>query len=288
MAISSAAMTEESAGGNLLKSRLEASRKVLLEKLGSLKPEIGIILGSGLGPLADHIQDALYIPFEEVPYMKTATASSHVGRFVCGTLSGKNVIAMQGRLHGYEGNEAWEVAYPVWLMHLLGVKILITTNAAGAINESYQVGDFCLMQDHINLTGRNPIVGTDPDGFAPRFVPMKDAYDPALRQVAKAVADELSISIQEGIYLGLLGPSFETPAEIRAFRVLEADTVAMSVVEEVIAARHVGIKVLGISLVSNMACGIEGASPCDDEVLDVAKSKEADFVALIKGIVSRL
>lgn len=288
MAISSAAMTEESAGGNLLKSRLEASQKVLLEKLGSLKPEIGVILGSGLGPLADHIQDALYIPFEEVPYMKTATASSHVGRFVCGTLSGKNVIAMQGRLHGYEGNEAWEVAYPVWLMHLLGVKILITTNAAGAINESYQVGDFCLMQDHINLTGRNPIAGTDPDGLAPRFVPMKDAYDPALRQIAKAVADDLSISIQEGIYLGLLGPSFETPAEIRAFRVLGADTVAMSVVEEVIAARHVGIKVLGISLVSNMACGIEGASPCDDEVLDVAKSKEADFVALIKGVVSRL
>ena len=238
--------------------------------------------------MADHIQDALYIPFEEVPYMKTATASSHVGRFVCGTLSGKNVVAMQGRLHGYEGNEAWEVAYPVWLMHLLGVKILITTNAAGAINESYQVGDFCLMQDHINLTGRNPIVGTDPDGLAPRFVPMKDAYDPALRQIAKAVANDLSISIQEGIYLGLLGPSFETPAEIRAFRVLGADTVAMSVVEEVIAARHVGIKVLGISLVSNMACGIEGASPCDDEVLDVAKSKEADFVALIKGIVSRL
>lgn len=288
MAISSAAMMEESAGGNLLKSRLEASQKVLLEKLGTLKPEIGIILGSGLGPLADHIQDALYIPFEEVPYMKTATASSHVGRFVCGTLSGKNVVAMQGRLHGYEGNEAWEVAYPVWLMHLLGVKILITTNAAGAINESYQVGDFCLMQDHINLTGRNPIVGTDPDGLAPRFVPMKDAYDPALRQIAKAVADDLSISIQEGIYLGLLGPSFETPAEIRAFRVLGADTVAMSVVEEVIAARHVGIKVLGISLVSNMACGIEGASPCDDEVLDVAKSKEADFVALIKGVVSRL
>lgn len=288
MVISSAAMTEESAGGNLLKSRLEASQKVLLEKLGSLKPEIGIILGSGLGPLADHIQDALYIPFEEVPYMKTATASSHVGRFVCGTLSGKNVIAMQGRLHGYEGNEAWEVAYPVWLMCLLGVKILITTNAAGAINESYQVGDFCLIQDHINLTGRNPIVGTDPDGLAPRFVPLKDAYDPALRQIAKAVADDLSISIQEGIYLGLLGPSFETPAEIRAFRVLGADTVAMSVVEEVIAARHVGIKVLGISLVSNMACGIEGASPCDDEVLDVAKSKEADFVSLIKGIVSRL
>lgn len=288
MAISSVAMTEESAGDNLLKSRLEASKKVLLEKLGSLKPEIGIILGSGLGPLADHIQNALYIPFEEVPYMKTATASSHVGRFVCGTLSGKNVIAMQGRLHGYEGNEAWEVAYPVWLMHLLGVKILITTNAAGAINESYQVGDFCLMQDHINLTGRNPIVGTDPDKIAPRFIPTKDAYDPVLRQIAKAVADDLSISIQEGIYLGLLGPSFETPAEIRAFRVLGADTVAMSVVEEVIAARHVGIKVLGISLVSNMACGIEGASPCDDEVLDVAKSKEADFVSLIKGIVSRL
>lgn len=273
---------------NVLDARLDESCHVLQEKLQGRMPRVGIILGSGLGPLAEDIQDAVYVPFAEVPFMKTSTASSHVGRFVCGTFAEKCVIAMQGRLHGYEGNEAWEVAYPVWLMQRLGVSILITTNAAGAINESFNVGDFCLMEDHINLTGRNPIVGTDPDGIAPRFVPMKDAYDPELRSVAKLVAQKRGIALQEGVYLGLLGPSFETPAEIRAFRILGADTVAMSVVEEVIAARHVGMRVLGISLVSNMACGIEGASPNDDEVLDVAKTRETDFISLVEGIVSKI
>lgn len=281
-------MNPDSNAHNVLDARLNESCHVLQEKLQGRMPSVGIILGSGLGPLAEVIQDAVYIPFAEVPFMKTSTASSHAGRFVCGMFAGKCVIAMQGRLHGYEGNEAWEVAYPVWLMQRLGVSILITTNAAGAINESFNVGDFCLMEDHINLTGRNPIVGTDPDGIAPRFVPMKDAYDPKLRSVAKAVAQKRGIALQEGVYLGLLGPSFETPAEIRAFRVLGADTVAMSVVEEVIAARHVGMRVLGISLVSNMACGIEGASPNDDEVLDVAKTREADFISLIEGIVSEI
>ena len=273
---------------NVLDARLDESCHVLQEKLQGRMPRVGIILGSGLGPLAEDIQDAVYVPFAEVPFMKTSTASSHVGRFVCGTFAEKCVIAMQGRLHGYEGNEAWEVAYPVWLMQRLGVSILITTNAAGAINESFNVGDFCLMEDHINLTGRNPIVGTDPDGIAPRFVPMKDAYDPELRSVARLVAQKRGIALQEGVYLGLLGPSFETPAEIRAFRILGADTVAMSVVEEVIAARHVGMRVLGISLVSNMACGIEGASPNDDEVLDVAKTRETDFISLVEGIVSKI
>ena len=273
---------------NVLDARLNESCHVLQEKLQGRMPTVGIILGSGLGPLAEDIQDAVYVPFAEVPFMKTSTASSHVGRFVCGTFAEKCVIAMQGRLHGYEGNEAWEVAYPVWLMQRLGVSILITTNAAGAINESFNVGDFCLMEDHINLTGRNPIVGTDPNGIAPRFIPMKDAYDPELRSVAKSVAQKRGITLQEGVYLGLLGPSFETPAEIRAFRILGADTVAMSVVEEVIAARHVGMRVLGISLVSNMACGIEGASPNDDEVLDVAKTRETDFISLVEGIVSKI
>lgn len=281
-------MNSDSNAHNVLDARLNESCHVLQEKLQGRMPRVGIILGSGLGPLAEDIQDAVYVPFAEVPFMKTSTASSHVGRFVCGTFAEKCVIAMQGRLHGYEGNEAWEVAYPVWLMQRLGVSILITTNAAGAINESFNVGDFCLMEDHINLTGRNPIVGTDPDGIAPRFVPMKDAYDPELRSVAKLVAQKRGIALQEGVYLGLLGPSFETPAEIRAFRILGADTVAMSVVEEVIAARHVGMRVLGISLVSNMACGIEGASPNDDEVLDVAKTREVDFISLVEGIVSEI
>ena len=272
----------------VLETHLSESLAVLNKCLEGRKPTIGIILGSGLGPLAERIQDAVYIPFGDIPYMKTSTASSHVGRFVCGTLAGTCVLAMQGRLHGYEGNTAQEVAYPVWLMHQAGVQMLITTNAAGAINESYNVGDFCIMEDHINLTGRNPIVGVEPNLMASRFVPMKDAYDPELRALAREVAYNLDIRVQEGVYLGLLGPSFETPAEIRAFRVLGADTVAMSVVEEVIAARHVGIRVLGMSLVSNMACGVEGASPNDDEVLDVAKTREEDFCALVEGIVEQL
>ena len=273
---------------NELVAALAQSCAVLKEKLGERAPEVGIILGSGLGPLAEQIEDPVFIPFAEVPYMKTSTATSHVGRFVAGTLSGRQVIAMQGRLHGYEGYSAREVAYPVWLMHEIGVGTLITTNAAGAINESYHVGDFCVMSDHINFTGRNPVVGTEPDGLSFRFFSMLDAYDPGLRALARKVADELDIRVQEGIYLGLLGPSFETPAEIRAFRAWGADTVAMSVVEEVIAARHVGMRVLGMSLVSNMACGVSGADPDDVEVFDVATRRGEDFRRLISAIVERV
>lgn len=273
---------------NVLKEHLAESAAVLRERLGDRAPEVGIILGSGLGPLAERIEDAAFVPFGEVPHMKTSTATSHVGRFVCGRLGGRMVIAMQGRLHGYEGNSAQEVAYPVWLMHELGVGALITTNAAGAINESYQVGDFCVMADHLNFTGRNPVAGTEPDGIAFRFFSMLDAYDPALRSLAHAVAEEAGIRVQEGVYLGLLGPSFETPAEIRAFRGWGADTVAMSVVEEVIAARHVGMRVLGVSLVTNMACGVEGASPNDVEVLEVAAARGEDFCRLITGVIERM
>lgn len=271
-----------------LKEKLEESRAVLEEKLAGRRPEVAVILGSGLGPLAERVEDAVFVPFGEVPHMKRSTATSHVGRFVCGSLGGKCVIVMQGRLHGYEGNTPQEVAYPVWLMHLLGAETLVTTNAAGAINASYRVGDFCIMSDHINFTGRNPIVGTEPDEVAFRFFSMYEAYDPVLRKLAHEVASDLGIRVQEGVYLGLLGPSFETPAEIRAFRAWGADTVAMSVVEEVIAARHVGMRVFGMSLVSNMACGVEDASPNDTEVLAVAKNREADFARLVAGIVERM
>lgn len=273
---------------NELTSHLAESAAVMRSALGSRAPRVGIILGSGLGPLADCIEDAAFVSFGEVPHMKTSTATGHVGRFVAGELGGKQVLCMQGRLHGYEGNTACEVAYPVWLMHELGVEVLITTNAAGAINEAYQVGDFCIMSDHINFTGRNPVVGTEPDGLAFRFFSMLDAYDPKLRELAREVACDLDIRVQEGVYLGLLGPSFETPAEIRAFRAWGADTVAMSVCEEVIAARHVGMRVLGMSLCSNMACGVEGASPSDVEVFEVAAQRGPDFCRLVTGIVERL
>lgn len=267
---------------------LPESAKVVEKWLGNRDPKIGIILGSGLGPLAEKIKDAKYLPFAEVPHMKTSTASGHVGRFVSGELGGKQVLCMQGRLHGYEGNTAQEVAYPIWLMHYVGIKVLITTNAAGAINTLYNVGDFCIMSDHINFTGRNPVAGLEPDRLAMRFFSMADCYDPELRELAKNSAKDFSIPVQEGVYLGLLGPSFETPAEIRAFRSWGADTVAMSVCEEVIAARHVGMRVLGISLCSNMACGIDGASPSDEEVFEVAKLAEGNFCKLIEEIIRRM
>ena len=273
------------ASENVLKENLHESASRLHALLAGRQPEVGIILGSGLGPLAERVEDAVVVPFASIPHMKRSTATSHKGQFVCGMLAGKCVLVMQGRLHGYEGYTPQEVAFPVWIMHELGVGTLITTNAAGAINESYSVGDFCIMSDHINFTGRNPVEGQDPDGIAFRFFSMKDAYDPALRALAHRVADENGISVQEGVYLGLLGPSFETPAEIRMFGAWGADTVAMSVVEEVIAARHVGMRVLGISLCSNMACGVKGASPSDEEVFEVAKRRESDFYRLVTEIV---
>jgi len=271
----------------LLENIREASYhlKVLLE---GRNPRIGIVLGSGLGPLAEQVEDPVVIPFDDVPHMKRATAMSHKGQIVCGTLAGKCVLVMQGRLHGYEGNTAQEVAFPVWVMHEMGIDTLITTNAAGAINETYEVGDFCVMSDHINFTGRNPVEGSEPDGIAFRFFSMLDAYDPELRAIALACAKEEGVSVREGVYLGLLGPSFETPAEIRAFRAWGADTVAMSVCEETIAARHVGMRVLGISLVSNMACGIEGASPNDEEVFEVAMRRLPDFCRLVTRIVESI
>ncbi len=273
---------------NALMRMLEESQAALEERLGGFRPEVALVLGSGLGPLAERIEDVVAVPFAEVPHMKASTASSHVGRFVAGMLGGKRVLCMQGRLHGYEGNTAQEVAYPIWLMSRFGAATLITTNAAGAVNEGYAVGDFCIMADHINFTGRNPVAGAEPDGIANRFFSMYEAYDPALRAMGMQIGRELGLPVHEGVYLGLLGPSFETAAEIRAFRGWGADTVAMSVCEEVIAARHVGMRVLGMSLVTNMACGVEGADPDDEEVLEVASQREADFCRLIQELLARL
>ncbi len=273
---------------NVLDAHLTSSVALLEQRLAGRKPTVGLILGSGLNSLANDIEDAVCVPFAEVPHMKTSTATGHVGQFVCGLLGGVCVLAMQGRLHGYEGNTAQEVAYPVWIMQRLGAQTLITTNAAGALNEDFHVGDFCIMSDMINFTGRNPIASLEAAALADRFVNMKDAFDPELRSLAHRVANTNKLRVQEGIYLGALGPSFETPAEIRMFRSWGADTVAMSVIEEVIAARHVGMRVLGISLISNMGCGIQGASPSDEEVHNTAKTRESDFARLITGILEEL
>ena len=272
---------------NLLEC-LDEALAYMKDALGEKKPEIALILGSGLNPCAEEIEDATLIPFGDVPHMCVSTAYGHVGRFVCGNLGGKCVLAMQGRLHAYEGYTSLQVAFPVWLMAKLGVKILITTNAAGGINESYTPGEFCIMSDQINFTGRNPTANPASAKLTQRFFSMTDAFDPALRQVAKDVAAKTNVAVQEGVYLGLLGCSFETPAEIRAFRVWGADTVAMSVCEEVIAARQMDVRVMGISLVSNKAAGVEGASPNGEEVMEIARLAEGNFSRLIKGIVAEL
>lgn len=282
------------ASENVLAKQLDEAASYLRSIIGARSLDVGIVLGSGLNPLADEIDDALVVPFKDVPHMQVSTAEGHRSQFVFGTLQGKSVVAMQGRLHAYEGYSSIQIAFPIWLMQRLGVPVLITTNAAGGINETYHEGDFCVMGDHINFMGRNPIANADAAGLSERFFSMTDCYDPKLRKLALRVAAERGIAAHEGVYLGLLGPSFETPAEIRAFRVMGADTVAMSVVEEVIAARHVGMRVLGISLVSNMAAGIGavdgvgGVSPTGEEVMVLAKTREKQFELLIRGIVEAL
>ena len=273
---------------NELHHNLLLSEEILRTYLQRRNPQIALILGSGLNALAQQLKNPLAIPFEDIPFMKKSTAEGHVGQFVCGQLSGVEILCMQGRLHGYEGNTAQEVAYPVWLMNYLGIETLITTNAAGAVNEEFCVGDFCVMSDQINFTGRNPIAELGPAKIAERFFSMNDAFDFNLRKIACKIADQLDIRLHEGIYLGLLGPSFETPAEIRMFRTWGADTLAMSVVEEVIAARHVGMKVLGISLITNMAAGIKSSSPNGEEVLEVGKQSENTFLRLMSGIIREL
>lgn len=270
--------------------RLEEAASVLGNFIADRKPAFAVILGSGLNFYADRLEDKKVLPYQDIPHMPCSTVQEHVGRFVLGRVPGTDtdILAMQGRVHAYEGYESTQVAFPVWLMNRVGVDLILTTNAAGAINPNYRVGDFCLMRDQINLTGRNPLVGQDPHALGNRFVPMLDAFDPDLRRAMMDSASESGVCVHEGVYIGLLGPSFETPAEIRAFGLLGADTVAMSVVEEVIAARHMGMKVVGMSLITNMACGVEGGDPHPGDILSAAQLAEERFTALMRGFVSRL
>ncbi len=263
-----------------LDSCLTESLETIQEYLEDRVPKLGVILGMGLGSVADSLENAVRIPFSDIPHMKRCSVIGHMGQFVCGSLDGVCVLAMQGRLHGYEGYTAPEVAYPVWLMGRLGVKTLVSTYSVRRLRDDLSVGDLCLTTDHINLTGRNPLVGHDPNRFARRFVSLDEAYSPRLRLVAQRVAAERGFSLKEGIYLAVPGPSLETPAEMRAFSLMGASTVGVSSIEEVIAARHVGIEVLGISLV----CGAAGSFATADEVSAVGKSRYLDLFDLLKSI----
>lgn len=260
------------------------------ELLSGRQPVCGLILGSGLNFYADTLEQQEILPYKELPHMKVSTATGHKGRFVLGRVPGTEVwvLCMQGRLHGYEGVSAQDVALPVWAMQAAGIDTLVTTNAVGALNPAFEVGSFCVMSDHINFTGRNPIAHPEGNLIVERFVPMLDAHDPQMRALLLDIAEREGVDVNEGVYLGLMGPNFETPAEVRLFASWGADTVAMSVVEEVIAARHVGMRVLGLSLVSNKACGIEGSDPNSDEVMDVAEKVKPEFTALMNGFLCEL
>lgn len=254
----------------------------------SEKPTIGLVLGSGLGVLADEIENPVIIPYHEIPGFTVSTVVGHKGQLVIGKLQGKQVVAMQGRFHYYEGHGLDAVVFPIRVMKMLGVETIIVTNAAGGINENYQLGNLMLIADHINMTFRNPLIGPNDEQLGARFPDMSEAYSKALRGLAKEVAAEQGIELQEGVYVGLLGPSYETPAEIRMLRILGGDAVGMSTVPEVIVAKHMKMNVLGISCISNMAAGILEQPLSHEEVMETTEKVKAQFLSLVNGIVAKL
>jgi purine-nucleoside phosphorylase len=256
-------------------------------------PTVGLILGSGLGPLADQIQAADYVPYDEIPHWPVATVEGHSGQLVIGQLEGQPVLAMQGRAHYYEGYSMAQATLPIRVMQALGIKVLIVTNAAGGLNTDWQAGDLMLIADHINLVGMvglNPLRGPNLEAYGPRFSDMGEAYDPVLCQMAREVARETGILLREGVYTGLAGPSFETPAELRFLRMMGTDAVGMSTVAEVTVARHGGTRVLGLSGISNIVVydpsKAEAAS--HEEVLAVGQQIVPKLITVIKGVLRRL
>lgn len=249
---------------------------------------LGLILGSGLGACADSLTDRTEIPFSNLPRFPSPTISGHSGTLIIGKFEGVPAIALQGRFHMYEGYSAAEAAFPVRVLGCLGVRRLIITNAAGGINTALRPRDLMLIADHINLMGANPLSGPNPDALGPRFPDMSCAYDASMRAAALETAREKGIALHEGIYIGLPGPSYETPAEIRMCRLLGADAVGMSTVPEVIVANHMGIPVLGISCIANMAAGILPGKLTHEEVMQNAESAIGRLRSLLQGLIPRL
>ncbi|MDQ0858538.1 purine-nucleoside phosphorylase [Bacillus sp. V2I10] len=264
---------------------IKQSAQYMKEKVKDL-PEIGLILGSGLGVLADEIENPVKIPYEQIPNFPVSTVEGHAGQLVFGTLKGANVVAMQGRFHFYEGYDMKKVTFPVRVLKEMGVKTIIVTNAAGGVNESFEPGDLMIISDHINNMGTSPLIGPNDSDLGVRFPDMSQAYSRELRTLAENAASELGIKVQEGVYVGNTGPAYETPAEVRLARVLGGDAVGMSTVPEVIVANHAGMKVLGISCISNMAAGILDQPLSHDEVMETTEKVKANFLNLVKKIVA--
>ena len=265
----------------------DSAAQLILQRT-PLRPHIGLVLGSGLGGFAESLTDAVRVLYTEIPAFPRSTAIGHAGQMVLGNAGNVAVAAMQGRVHLYEGYSAQEVTFPIRVFGRMGINAVILTNAAGGINLSYSQGALVLIRDHINLQGANPLVGPNDDRFGVRFPDMTHAYAKEYRAMAREEAARLKITLQEGIYAGLLGPSYETPAEIEYLRRIGADLVGMSTVAEVIAARHMGIKVLAISCVTNMAAGILDQPLSHAEVMETGERVRATFEALLRAVLPRI
>ncbi|MCU1304194.1 MAG: purine-nucleoside phosphorylase [Candidatus Sulfotelmatobacter sp.] len=253
-----------------------------------LRPRIGLVLGSGLGSFADSLTETTKIPFREIPSFSLSTAIGHAGQTVIGKAGSVPVAVMQGRVHLYEGYSPQQVAFPIRVFRRMGIRAIILTNAAGGINLTYKQGALVLISDHINLQGNNPLAGPNDDRFGVRFPDMTHAYDKSYRESARDEARKLGMTLHEGVYAALLGPSYETPAEIRYLRTIGADLVGMSTVFEVIAARHMGIKVLAISCVTNMAAGILDKPLSHQEVMETGERVKTSFEALLRAVLPRM
>ncbi len=278
--------------GAAYKQAIEDAAKYLTSKLGALRPDMGLVLGSGLGELAEQIENAVVIPYGEVPHFPVSTVEGHAGQFVCGQLEGRSVIAMQGRFHYYEGYAMKRVVFPVYVMKAIGVRALVMTNAAGGMNRDFRAGDLMLITDHINMTGANPLIGPNDSELGTRFPDMSQAYSPRLRELARQAAAHMQESdgafrLQEGVYSGISGPAYMTPSELKFLAMAGGDAVGMSTVGEVIAASHAGLEVLGISCITDMAIGDELEPLTHEQVVAVATRTKPKFIQLVRLFLSK-
>ncbi len=267
----------------LVRQAEQAAR--FIQSKTKLRPSIALVLGSGLGAFADEFSGATRVPYAKIPHFPRSTAIGHAGQLVIGKVDGREVVAMQGRVHLYEGYSAQQVAFPIRVFARMGVRAVILTNAAGGIRQEFTQGRLVLLSDHINLQGANPLIGENEEKFGPRFPDMTTAYDKQFRSLALAEARRLGIDLGEGVYAALSGPNYETPAEIRYLRSVGADLVGMSTVPEVLAARHSGLRVLGISCVTNAAAGILDQPLNHGDVLKTAERVKSQFISLLRAVI---
>lgn len=264
-----------------------AESAAFIKDKGMIDAELGLVLGSGLGDIVNRIENAIHLPYSEIPNFPISTVVGHASELVYGTLGGKKVVVMAGRFHFYEGYSMEQVIFPIRVMRAMGIENLMITNAAGGINWDFKPGDLMLINDQLNFTGTNPLIGPNEDEIGPRFVDMSHPFDEKMMSVAKERAKALDINLHEGVYMGVTGPTYETPAEIRMFRTMGADAVGMSTVSEVIAARHAGMHVLGISCITNLGSGMQKDID-HSAVVDTVNQVKEDFQDLVEDIISNL